>query len=248
MNPDIVVDVGNTRIKWGRCSVAGVDNIVSLPHDSPQAWHDALKSWNVDGKQTWIVAGVNPKQRDTFMEWLERRGQTVHLLESPKLLPLTVRLERPDHVGIDRLLNAVAANTRRPANTPAMLVDAGSAVTVDWLDETGAFCGGAILPGLRLMTEALHSYTALLPLVHITTSCPALPAVSTRAAVEAGVFWTAAGGVNTLIARMAQRSPKPPVVFLAGGDAMVLLPALDTEVKLWPEITLEGIRLAALSW
>jgi type III pantothenate kinase len=248
VNPDIVVDVGNTRMKWGRCSTTSVDATASLPHHSPQDWQEALRTWKVDAKRTWIVAGVNPQQRDIFAGWLEQQGQTVQLLESPKLLPLTVRLERPDHVGIDRLLNAVAANTRRPAHTPAVLVDAGSAVTVDWLDETGAFCGGAILPGLRLMTEALHNYTALLPLVPITTSCPELPAVSTRAAVEAGVFWTAAGGVNTLIARLAERSGKPPAVFLAGGDAKLLEPALNTEVQLWPEITLEGIRLAALSW
>jgi len=246
VNPDIVVDVGNSRIKWGRCSATGVDAILSLAHDAPEEWRRALQAWDIRG--TGVVAGVNPKQRDTFMAWLEQQGQNVHVLESPKLLPLTVRLERPDHVGIDRLLNAVGANTHRPANTPAVLVDAGSAITVDWLDETGAFCGGAIFPGLRLMTEALHNYTALLPLVQITTSAPDVPAASTRAAVEAGVFWTTVGGVNTLIARMTQRSQKPPAVFLAGGDAKLLAPALDTQAQLWPEITLEGIRLAALSW
>jgi len=248
VNPDIVVDVGNSRIKWGRCSASGIDAILPLPHDAPGEWHPALQAWDIRDRRTWVVAGVNPKQRDIFTAWLDRQGQKLHVLESPQLLPLTVRLERPDHVGIDRLLNAVSANSRRPAHTPAVLVDAGSAVTVDWLDETGAFCGGAIFPGLRLMTEALHNYTALLPLVQITTFAPDVPAVSTRAAVEAGVFWTAAGGVNTLIARMAQRSQEPPAVFLAGGDARLLAPALNTPVQLWPEITLEGIRLAALSW
>jgi type III pantothenate kinase len=248
VTPDIVVDVGNTRIKWGRCTATGVDDSVSLLHDTPQDWDDALPKWNLEGKRTWVVAGVNPRQCDILIAWLARQGQHVELLESPARLPLTVRLERPDHVGIDRLLNAVAANTRRAANTPAVLVDAGSAVTVDWLDESGAFCGGAIFPGLRLMASALHNYTALLPLVPITTSKPEIPAVSTRAAVEAGVFWTAAGGVNTLIARMAERSRQHPAVFLAGGDAGLLLPALNADVTLWPEITLEGIRLAALSW
>jgi type III pantothenate kinase len=248
MIPDIVVDVGNSRIKWGRCATTAVESIASLLHDAPQDWQDAFQRWNLTGRRIWIVAGVNPKQRDSFMDWLTRQGQSVHLLESPGLLPLAVRLERPDHVGIDRLLNAVAANSRRPAETPAVLVDAGSAVTVDWLDESGGFCGGAILPGLRLMTQALHNYTALLPLVHITASCPELPAVSTRAAVEAGVYWTAAGGVNTLIARLAGRSKKAPAVFLAGGDAPLLAPALSADVQVWPEITLEGIRLTALSW
>jgi type III pantothenate kinase len=248
MNADVVVDVGNSRIKCGRCAADRVAEVISLPHDRPQDWQEALEKWKLEPGRTCVITGVNPRQRDLFMSWLAKQDQHVHLLDSPGQLPLKVALERPDHVGIDRLLDAVAANGRRPSDRPAVIVDAGSAVTVDWLDRSGTFCGGAILPGLRLMTEALHRYTALLPLVQITVSCPEVPAVSTRAAVEAGVFWTAAGAVNTLIARMAEGSDQAPVTFLAGGDGPLLLPALSHNPQLWPEITLEGIRLAALGW
>ena len=82
-------------------------------------------------------------------------------------MPLEVELEHPDKVGIDRLLNAVAANRRRQEHVAAILVDAGSAVTVDYLDGNGVFRGGAIFPGFRLMARALHDYTALLPIVDI---------------------------------------------------------------------------------
>src|SRR6185312_8188631 len=104
-------------------------------------------------------------------------------------LPLRVLVQQLDHVGIDRLLDAVAANSRRPAGVPAIIIDAGSAVTVDLVDEAGAFTGGAILPGLRLMAKALHDYTALLPLVDPPTQAPPLPGTATIPAIESGIFW-----------------------------------------------------------
>jgi type III pantothenate kinase len=243
MQPDFVVDIGNTRIKWGQCSPTAVEKIASLPSDTPAAWKTQLQDWNIQERKSWVVSGVNPKTRAALIDWLGNHGQQVRLLDDPTDLPLIVRLERPDHVGIDRLLNAVAANSRRPEGRPAVLIDAGSAVTVDWLDEEGAFCGGTIFPGLRLMTMALHSYTALLPLVTIHNPSPPLPAKSTPEAVEAGVFWTVVGGIRTIVERLAEDSQ--PMVFLSGGDAGVLAPCLDRFVQqLWAEMTLDGIRLA----
>jgi type III pantothenate kinase len=216
-----------------------------------------LERWQVTGNKQWVVSGVNPQERDALVDWLKAHNQRVTLLTSAGQLPLTVKLEHPDRAGIDRLLNAVAANTRRPAGGPAGLVDAGSAVTVDWLDEMGAFCGGAIFPGLHLMSAALHNYTALLPLVEIRQKSPPLPGRSTREALEAGVFWSTVGGINTVISRMAAdvrhalRSTSgraTPAVFVSGGDGSLLSSALDYPSIDWPEMTLEGLRLAALRW
>jgi type III pantothenate kinase len=166
------------------------------------------------------------------------------VIDDPGPLPLRVLLERPDHVGIDRLFDAVAANSRRPAGTPAVVVDAGSAVTVDWLDETGAFRGGAILPGLRLMAQALHDYTALLPLIEPPRDIPPLPGTATPPAVAAGIFWAVVGGIEVLIRRYAEGAGVRPDAFLTGGDAPVLHRALP-RLHLWPAMTLEGIRLTA---
>jgi type III pantothenate kinase len=159
-------------------------------------------------------------------------------------LPLQVRLEKPDYVGIDRLLDAVAANSRRPAGTSAVIVDAGSAVTVDALDENGAFVGGAILPGLRLMAATLHEHTALLPQIDVPRHPPSSPGKSTIAAMEAGIFWAVAGGIRALIEQYAAAASAPPRVFLTGGDGPVLQTVLP-EAQLWPTMTLEGIRLSA---
>ncbi len=245
MRPAVVVDVGNTRVKWGRCEPNGVVAVASLPPDDPSAWARQVADWGLVGRLAWVVSGVHPRRRDALAEWLRQQGYHVSVVDSPRQLPLRVLLERPDHVGIDRLLNAVAANSRRPAGVPAILIDAGSAVTVDWLDEQGAFGGGAILPGLRLMAQALHDYTALLPLIEVRQPRPPLPGTSTPAAMQAGLYWAAAGGVRSLVAELTARSARRPQVWLAGGDGPLLAPALEGDLLAWPDMTLEGLRLAA---
>jgi type III pantothenate kinase len=245
VHPDVVVDVGNSRIKWGRCSAAGVIDAVSLAADDPPAWRAQLQKWQLLPRASWAVSGVNPARRDALIRWLEDEKQAVHRIDSCKQLPLVVAVEQPERVGIDRLLNAVAANARRQAEQPAIIVDAGSAVTVDWVDWTGAFRGGAIFPGLRLMAEALHNHTALLPPVDLPESPPPLPATSTSSAIRAGVFWAAAGGVRSLVEQMSRAGSQPAYVVLTGGDACRLLPALHGIHAVWPNMTLEGIFTAA---
>src|SRR5205085_11851847 len=96
-------------------------------------------------------------------DWIRQRGDAVAVLESWRQLPLEVKVEQPERVGIDRLLNFVALRSRTVRAVSMVVIDAGSAVTVDWVDEQGTFRGGAIFPGLRLMAMALHRYTAALP-------------------------------------------------------------------------------------
>lgn len=246
MTPDMVADVGNSRVKWGRCTAAGVTETIALPHDDPRAWQQQMSRWHRVGSMTWALAGVHPAHRDRLRDWLTQQGHSVHLVEETAQLPLRVQVEHPDRVGIDRLLNAVAAHARRRPETSAIIVDAGSAVTVDFVDASGAFCGGAIFPGFRLMTRSLHDYTALLPEVAIACSSPALPAGSTVTAIQAGVYYAVVGGINHMIRQMErQTGGKEPRIFLTGGDARLLQPDVDSRAELWLEMTLEGLRVAA---
>jgi type III pantothenate kinase len=191
-----------------------------------------------------VLSGVHPQRRDALAGWLRQRGFAVGVLDHPRDLPLTVRLEHPERAGVDRLLNAVAANGRRTPGVPAVIVDAGSAVTVDWIDKTGAFCGGAILPGLRLMAKALHDYTALLPEIEITRTPTPVPGTTTTAAMELGIFASVDGAIGLLTEAFAVASRKDaqPELFFTGGDSPLLK---KPEAILWPEMTLEGVRLSA---
>jgi type III pantothenate kinase len=246
MKVDVVVDVGNTRIKWGRCTEDGVVEITSLPPDDPRPWTEQLKDWKVTQPLNWGVSGVHPARRDRFVEWLRQRGDRAEVLDNYQQLPIVVRVPDPEKVGIDRLLNAVAAKIGAGRFDSIIIVDAGTAVTVDLVDQDGAFRGGAILPGFHLMTQSLHDYTALLPLVDVRESNPRLPGNNTESAIEAGVFWAVTGGVRALIRQLTARSGshRGPEIFITGGNAELLLPVLEKEVRHYPQLTLEGIRLA----
>ncbi len=244
MKPHLVVDVGNSRIKWGRCADTHVTEGVSLPPDESEVWGRQLETWKMEGPLRWAVCGVHPERRDRFIEWIRKRGDAVLQLNAANQLPLEVDLEFPDRVGIDRLMDAVAAK-QRAVGKPAIIVDAGSAVTIDWLTETGIYSGGSIFPGIRLMVESLHNFTALLPHIDVKEPSPKLPATSTPAAMEAGVFWAVIGGINEISARLEASVMSKPARFITGGDAEFLHPALPNDFMLWPTMTLEGIRIAA---
>lgn len=244
MKPDVVVDVGNSRIKWGVCGDEGLRHICSLPPNDFAVWEQQFVRWALQPQCRWVVAGVHPARRDRLADWLRQHQQRVVILDDPQCLPLRVLLERPDYVGVDRLFDAVAANSRRSPETPAAIIDAGSAVTVDLLGPDGAFVGGAILPGLRLMAKALHDYTALLPVVEPPSQAPPLPGKATRSAIEAGIFWAVAGGIEAIVREYRIHCGSTVEVFLTGGDGPLLHSVLR-EPQLWPEMTLEGIRLSA---
>jgi type III pantothenate kinase len=249
--PSILVDIGNTRTKWAYCpqgTCAAIDEIAALGPNDTHGWEHQRTAWLGSGTCDWVIAGVHPERIDNFKQWVRSHNEACLSIARPDQLQLSVALAEPAKVGIDRLLNAVAANTLSPRDMPVIIADIGSAVTVDWVDENGVFKGGAIFPGLRLMAKALNDYTALLPLVETLRDQPQLPGTSTREAIEAGLTWAVVGGVVTLAHQMTMRAGRPPVRFLTGGDAELLQEALNESGPGWrhvPMLTLEGLRLAA---
>jgi type III pantothenate kinase len=146
-------------------------------------------------------------------------------------------------VGIDRLLDAVAVNARRDPSRPAVIVDAGSAITVDAITADGSFVGGSIAIGLSLAARALHEFTYFLPLVSVAAT-PYAIGKSTPEAMQSGLFWGAVGAVKQLIAEVRRALGHDPVIYLTGGDAELLRSHLDTPVQSVAELTLFGIQLA----
>jgi type III pantothenate kinase len=252
MTPHVVADVGNTRIKWGQVARDGrsLSSMASLPEDEA-TWGAEVASWVLPRPATWVMASVRPARSERLAAWLAARGDRVVRLEKAAHLPLRVELEQPDCAGIDRLLNGVAARRHLEPGRGAVLIGAGSAVTLDWLDETHAFRGGAIHPGLDLMAQALHQYTALLPLVQVTHPVPPLPGGDTLDAMKAGIYLAVSGGIREAVRAYAEKAARPPRVFFTGGQAPLLAramgllsgprPAPWEDFLLWPEQTLIGI-------
>ena len=254
VNAEVVADVGNSRIKWGVCAEQRITASASLPLRDAAAWEKQISDWGLSGSLIWAIGSVHPGNLEALTHWLQSRGDKVGFTARHDLLPLEIRVDSPERVGVDRLLNAVAANfhfaaRRRQGARPAVIIDAGTAITADLLGPDGAFEGGAIFPGRKLMAVALHEYTALLPIVAGAEDNPPPVGKNTIAAIEAGIYHAAAGGINQLIRRQLA-TPIPSLnyrgksaLFLTGGDAALLEKSIEHRAVLWPEMTLEGLRL-----
>jgi type III pantothenate kinase len=265
MKPHVVVDIGNTRFKWGLVDPErpGLLATESLPDDS-SAWQRAIEAWralpayqSITGPLQWVTASVNPARTERLRAWVTEGGDRFFHLQQAAQLPLRIDLPEPDKVGIDRLLNAVAVTRIEKPGRGSVLIDAGSAVTVDWLDENHAYCGGSIFPGLDLMAEALHSYTALLPRVTLSLPVPELPAKATIPAMQVGIFLAVSGGIREAVRIYAERAGTPPRIYFSGGQAPLLARAMGlsdpekttlppwSDYRLWPDQTLMGILHSA---
>lgn len=238
----IVVDVGNTRIKWGRCVGGKVVDVEALAPEV-DVWSKQWDAWTLTNRIPWVIAGVHPARRDELAAWLTKRGSPVRILASYLDLPIRVNLPSPGGVGIDRLLDAVAANAERRADAGAIVIDAGSAVTVDFVDVQGTFHGGVIFPGFGLMAKSLHDFTALLPIVSPNPNATP-PGESTVPAIQAGILAAVVGGVERVIAQYQTRFLANVELYITGGDGPIIASKLSRPTTVWPEMTLEGVRLS----
>lgn len=257
--PLVAVDIGNSRVKLGQFSatVAAAAGEHRLPEpdrtlDLAPATDsfDAIAQWlgplPVTGVRWWI-GSVQRSVASRLVEWLRGRGVNEITLLAAVDLPLGVLVPRPDMVGIDRLLGALAANRLRPEGAPAVVVDLGTAITVDLVSAEGAFLGGAIMPGIGMSARALHDFTDLLPLLDMQALADAPPALGTNTndAMRAGIFWGAVGGARQLIELLSRSLNRPPHVLLTGGAAPSVATLVCDRAVYVPHLVLAGIALAA---
>ncbi|MBN1853449.1 MAG: type III pantothenate kinase [Pirellulales bacterium] len=270
--PYIAVDIGNSRIKVGRFEAVRLHPADPLPEpiDSLILNADAvlasktlpptLQRWlNVESSMPagspnplsdapWFLASVNRRLLRRLRTAL-RQTMTgpIHQLSHTDL-PLILRVDMPNRVGIDRLLLAVAVNRIRHSSRPAILIDLGTAITVDLIAADGAFEGGAILPGIGMAAQALAEQTDALPQSRLVELCQPPPAIgkSTLAAIEAGLYWGAIGGIRELIARYSAQLEQVPELFLTGGAAPQvadLFAHAGQPVCYMPNLVLSGIAV-----
>jgi len=251
----VVADVGNSRLKLG---LFGEDRASGLPvpsrtlHLSPGRWQAGdIARWldaSASSPVAWRIASVNRENLSQLRSALEQvQPEAVVAEVTAAELSLPIELDHPERVGIDRLLAALAANHLRAQRQGAVVVDLGTAITVDLISEDGAFLGGSILPGIGMACRALSQQTDLLPDVAMRELAEAPPALGrdTQSAIRSGLFWGAVGAVRELLARFQTHLQRPPLVLLTGGAAPSVGSLLGSDVRYEPHLVLAGIVLAA---
>lgn len=153
-------------------------------------------------------------------------------------LGLNILLDRPEEVGADRLVNAVAAH--KCYDGPLIVIDFGTATTFDVVDGDGNYCGGAIAPGINLSLEALHMAAAKLPRVAVGRPRSVI-GKATVPAMRSGVFWGYVGLIEGLVSRIQEEFGAPMTVVATGGLAPLFIEATNSIHHLDRDLTLRGL-------
>jgi type III pantothenate kinase len=255
----LLADVGNSRIKLARLddfvADAGLPTVARRQDLDSGGFHpDNLERWLLavaPGPAVILVASVHEAAATRLEATVAEISATKHRPVRQRRigyqdLPLAVALDEPHKVGIDRLAAAAAAGLVKPAGRPAVVVDCGTAVTVDMVAADGRFLGGAILPGPALMARALADGTSKLPAVAAVVGgeLPAMPGRSTEAAIAAGIGHGIRGAIARLVAEARAASGGDAATILTGGWADAVRDLLPDAVAI-PDLVLAGIALGA---
>lgn len=233
----LLLDVGNTRLKWGVWSAGRWQARGSLP--SVEAGHLGEALAGVRPERTLVSCVAGLEVREALVRVLTGLGGTVSWLRAEAAgHGLRNLYTAPGELGADRYAMLVACVHLGLA--PCVVVGAGTAVTVDALDERAEFLGGLILPGAGLMRQALRTGTA--GVAQTTGRVQDFPRC-TGDAVETGIAWALAGGIEAMRSRLAARVGAPVRVVLSGGDAHHLAGLLSAPSSVMEDLVLEG-----LSW
>lgn len=265
----LAIDVGNSRIKFGLFHPSpNSENVpawpdcvgfLAVPVDDPLPRAELLR-WIEQGLSGVVVSGSNPPVVQRLLETWDIGPFEPIAVRSCATIPVVANVDFPEKVGLDRLLNAVAVNAIRPLSRSAIVIDSGTATTVDFVSADGEFCGGAILPGMELSAKALHQYTALLPLLPVQDLAgtpPVAPGRNTRDAIRNGLFWGQVGAIRELIRLVCLRrgqpapdfestsdNPDAPWLVLTGGGGPVLAPQFPAARRL-ASLGMHGLVLTA---
>ncbi len=257
----LLADVGNSRIKLARLAepcAAGGAALPAISHrqdlDSQTFRPENLERWLLaaaPGPIVILVASVHDSAASRLEAAVAEISATRHRSIRQRRvghtdLPLEVRLPEPHRVGIDRLAGAAACRLVVPAGKACVLVDCGTAATVDLISADGGFLGGAIVPGPALMARALAAGTSRLATAAAPdgSRLPTMPGRSTAEAIALGIGLGIQGAIARLEAEARAALGPGAVTVLTGGGRAAVRETLPDAIEV-PDLVLAGIALAA---
>ncbi len=242
----ITLGLGNSRLAIGAFVAGKLEYVNRVPLERKSDWPGAIaEAWKlVESSETPAIAGVsvNPPLLES-LEYAVHKATRQHVrwvgreIESP----MKVLTENPRATGMDRVLALAAAYEQM--GKACVVVDAGTAITVNVCNDQGEFLGGAIAPGIGMMLRAMHEQTAGLPEVAFAVP-EGLIGRSTDQAMLHGVYHGARGMVKELVENYATELGTWPDLIATGGDANRLFEGWELVHAISPDLGLYGIALA----
>lgn len=242
----LAIAVGNSRTRFGLFKGKDLNDPRSMDNADLDALASATKEACKAAKGVILaIASVNDNVADVLEVKLSKMaGEHVYRFGRDLEIPIANALDDDSTVGQDRLLCALGASIR--AEQACVVIDAGTAITVDFVDGEGVFQGGVIAPGVRMMLLAMHQQTAALPFVDLEPPNNARGPFGkhTKEAMTLGVINAARGLVRETVERFAEAYEAYPQIIATGGDAPLLFEDSDLVENIVPDLQLVGIAEA----
>lgn len=249
----LTIDVGNTHITVGVFNDASLLRTWRL-HTNRHATADEMgllltgllkqATRQNDQVQGVAIASVVPAlDAPLFQAAQLYLHQTPVVVGHGARLGIRNRYKKPEEVGADRLVNAVAVHHLFPKQA-SIVVDFGTATTFDCVSARGDYLGGAICPGMELAGEWLATHTAKLPRVTFEAAPTHALGRTTKESLQSGLFWGYIALVEGLLQRLTREMGGRRLTIVAtGGLSPVIGPHLKSVQRILPNLTLEGLRL-----
>lgn len=232
---NLIIDVGNSFVK---ASVFRGDSSIgqfSGPTDTLENVISEAIGAHPQIKNI-VTSSVGKPELD---EIVSSFGLSVHKFTHDSKYPIHNKYATPKTVGIDRLILASGSVLAFPGQN-RLVIDAGTCITYDFIDDKDVYYGGAISPGLRLRYKALNDYTARLPL--LDREMPEdFVGNSTAASIHSGVVIGALGEIESFLERYRSRYPNF-ITILTGGDSEFLAERLKNTIFANPNFLLESLN------
>lgn len=246
----LAVDIGNTQTVLGLFdgdTLAAhwrISSDASLTADEVTIKLDALLAMAEAGRadlEHVIVGSVVPRLTDAWTDVARAVSGEEPMIVGPGLKTgMPIRYDNPHEVGADRIVNGVAALAAYGA--PVLVVDFGTATTIDVIDETGAYLGGSIAPGVETSAEALFRKAARLSTVELTDPGTVIGR-NTRQSIQAGLLVGQAAMVDGLVRRTWAELGRETRVVATGGLAQRMTALCETVTDVDVDLTLRGLLL-----
>ncbi len=232
----LVVDVGNTRIKGAVFEDSMLLEIFVFTKSELQKNIESIlkKFKNVSDL---VVSSVGDVEKPAFLAF--ENLLNVYFISNKDPFPFQNKYATPQTLGIDRIVLAAGATLQFP-NQNRLVIDAGTCVTYDFIDEKNNYLGGAIAPGLRLRYEALHNFTAKLPLLSLENPKNFI-GTSTSDSIHSGVVNGLVYEIDGFIEEYKSRYLNF-IIILTGGDTDFLAKRLKNTIFANSNFLLESLN------
>ncbi len=232
----LCIDEGNTRTKVAVFESNVLKNVLFIDRNEDFSVWENLFSENKISSAILSSVKKNNSHLTTFLQ-----SKTPHFIELSHRTPLPIIncYQTPETLGKDRLAAVVGAATLQP-NQDILVIDAGTAITCDFINAQGEYIGGNITPGVGMRFRALYRFTDKLPLVAYKKHCPPL-GTDTETAIRAGVQQGVLYEIEGYVHHLKQQYPDV-LIFLTGGDSFFLAEKLKNSIFAEENLVLIGLN------